>query len=102
MTIPTTIRRIQNPDGSVSILRTTTNQIPIANQQQNAKVVRFADGRNYVLFPGQQLVQMPDGKLQIFSQPTVPQQQQQQPQPQLPQHPILSSSANMNSVAPEV
>ena len=49
-----------------------------------------------------QMVQMPDGKLQIFSQPNAPQQQQQQPQPPLPQHPISSSSANMNSVAPEV
>ena len=55
-----------------------------------------------VLFPGQQLVQMPDGKLQIFSQLNAPQQQQQQPQPPLPQHPISSSSANMNSVAAEV
>ena len=38
-----------------------------------------------------QMVQMPDGKLQIFSQPNAP--QQQQPQPPLPQQ----YSKNTNS-----
>ena len=40
--------------------------------QQKVQIVRSSDGKIQVrgLLPGQQLVQMPDGKLQIFSQPT--------------------------------
>ena len=40
--------------------------------EQKVQVLRSSDGKIQVhgLLPGQQLVQMPDGKLQIFSQPT--------------------------------
>ena len=48
--------------------------------QQKVQIVRSNSGKIQVrgLLPGQQLVQMPDGKLQIFSQPTTVQQQQPQ------------------------
>ena len=49
---------------------------------QKVQIVRSDGGKTQVrgLFPGQKLVQMPDGKLQIFSSPYVPQQQKQQSQ----------------------
>ena len=42
-----------------------------ASPQQKVQIVKTADGKIQVrgLLPGQQLVQMPDGKLQIFSNP---------------------------------
>ena len=48
---------------------------------QKVQIVRSDGGKTQVrgLLPGQKLMQMPDGKLQIFSQPNVPQQQLQQP-----------------------
>ena len=156
-TAPTIIRRIQNPDGTVTIMKTVmnapnqsrlvqstpqqpqqpqakkvfiskdgkiigaqllnspassaggspaTNKIsipsvggvsnPVATPtvvqpqpqaQQKVQIVRSADGKIQVrgLLPGQQLVQMPDGKLQIFSQPTAgaPAQVQTTPVPQV-------------------
>ena len=184
ITPPTIIRRIQNPDGSVSILRTTmptrptvaqtstpqqqviqpgtrkvfiskdgkiigaqlvqgqqvvnsptnTNKIslpsvaggtqdPVAtptmvaspqqqaqpvtpSSQEKVQIVRSADGKIQVrgLLPGQQLVQMPDGKLQIFSQPNATQQQaqpqqtqpQQQPAAQQPQQQIIATPTTPN------
>merc|ERR1719450_1079005 len=44
-------------------------QAPAAPVQQKVQIVKSADGKIQVrgLLPGQQLVQMPDGKLQIFS-----------------------------------
>ncbi|XP_040567508.1 nucleosome-remodeling factor subunit NURF301 [Lepeophtheirus salmonis] len=47
---------------------TTASSTPT---QQKVQIVRSSDGKIQVkgLLPGQQLVQMPDGKLQIFSQP---------------------------------
>ena len=125
---PTILRRITNPDGSVSLVRTMTpqqalaptvvnqtqggmtkklfvtkdgkiigsqlvpQQTPTVNkvaipatptlagaqavsvqqqQQQKVQIVRSSDGKIQVrgLLPGQQLVQMPDGKLQIFTNP---------------------------------
>ena len=55
---------------------------------QKVQIVRSDGGKTQVrgLLPGQKLVQMPDGKLQLFSPPNVPQQQQQQQQSQ--QQPI--------------
>ena len=43
-----------------------------ASPQQKVQIVRSADGKIQVrgLLPGQQLVQMPDGRLQIFSAPS--------------------------------
>ena len=54
----------------------TANTIPSPQQQQQTQqkvqIVHSSDGKIQVrgLLPRQQLVQMPDGKLQIFSQPT--------------------------------
>ena len=44
---------------------------------QKVQIVRSDGGKTQVrgLLPGQKLVQMPDGKLQLFSSPYVPQQQ---------------------------
>ena len=53
---PNTINSIQSP----------------SSPQQKVQIVRSADGKIQVrgLLPGQQLVQMPDGRLQIFSAPS--------------------------------
>ena len=55
---------------------------------QKVQIVRSDGGKTQVrgLLPFQKLVQMPDGKLQLFSPPNDPQQQQQQQQSQ--QQPI--------------
>ena len=80
---------VQNPSATPTSMQTEppTNAIPSMQQQQQTQqkvqIVRSSDGKIQVrgLLPGQQLVQMPDGKLQIFSQPTTVQQQPgQQPQ----------------------
>ena len=78
---------VQNPSATPTLIPTDppTNAILSSQQQQiqeKVQIVRSSDGKIQVrgLLPGQQLVQMPDGKLQIFSQPTTVQQQQQQPQ----------------------
>ena len=61
----------------------TTNAIPPPQQQQQTQqkvqIVRSNDCKSQVrgILPGQQLVQMPDGKLQIFSQPRTVQPKQQ-------------------------
>ena len=61
----------------------TTNAIPPPQQQQQTQqkvqIVRSNDCKSQVrgILPGQQLVQMPDGKLQIFSQQQHPHVQQQ-------------------------
>ena len=59
------------PPGKVAIPPTPASpgQAGQANQQK-VQIVKSADGKIQVrgLLPGQQLVQMPDGKLQIFSQ----------------------------------
>ena len=179
MTPPTIIRRVQNPDGSVSILRTqmqpnqmtrtiqqpqqqvlqqgaakkvfiskdgkiigaqivqpqqpannTKNisipsvggiQNPVAtptvvaspqptatpvnpSPQQKVQIVRSADGKIQVrgLLPGQQLVQMPDGKLQIFSNPNAQQPQQQQPQQQQQQQPQQVTQVSQQVTQPQV
>ena len=49
-------------------------QTPAAPVQQKVQIVKSADGKIQVrgLLPGQQLVQMPDGRLQIFSNQPVP------------------------------
>lgn len=54
--------------------QTTVVASPMSNMgpaQQKVQIVRAGDGKIQVkgLLPGQQLVQMPDGKLQIFSNP---------------------------------
>ena len=61
---------------------------------QKVQIVRSDGGKTQVrgLLPGQKLVQMPDGKLQLFSPPNVPQQQQ----PQSQQQPI-STFGNMQT-----
>ena len=74
---------VQNPVATpTTVVQQPTPVTP--SPQQKVQIVRSADGKIQVrgLLPGQQLVQMPDGKLQIFSQPIAPQQQQPQPQPQ--------------------
>ena len=74
---------VQNPVATpTTVVQQPTPVTP--SPQQKVQIVRSADGKIQVrgLLPGQQLVQMPDGKLQIFSQPNAPQQQQQQQQPQ--------------------
>ena len=85
---------VQNPSATPTSMQTgpPTNVIPSMQQQQQqtqqkVQIVRSSEGKIQVrgLFPGQQLVQMPDGKLQIFSQPTTVQQQQQPQQNQLQQ-----------------
>ena len=48
------------------------------------KLRKFASEIYRPLLPGQQLVQMPDGKLRICSQPTTVQQQPLQPVQQQP------------------
>ena len=49
------------------------NQLQQSQTQQKVQIVRSSGGKIQVLglLPGQRLVQMPDGKLQIFSQPPV-------------------------------
>ena len=77
---------VQNPSATPTLMQTEppTNAIPSMQQQQQiqqkVQIVRSSDGKIQVrgLFPGQQLVQMPDGKLQIFSQATTVQQQKPQ------------------------
>ena len=74
---------VQNPVATpTTVVQQPTPVTP--SPQQKVQIVRSADGKIQVrgLLPGQQLVQMPDGKLQIFSQPNAPQQQQQQQQQQ--------------------
>ena len=48
-----------------------TSPSSVAQPQQKVQIVRSSDGKIQVrgLLPGQQLVQMPDGKLQIFTNP---------------------------------
>ena len=60
---------------------------------QKVQIVRSDGGKTQVrgLLPGQKLVQMPDGKLHLFSPPNVPQQQ-----PQSKQQPI-STFGNMQT-----
>ena len=55
------------PPGKVAIPSLASKPQPSA--QQKVQIVKSADGKIQVrgLLPGQQLVQMPDGKLQIFS-----------------------------------
>ena len=76
----------------------TANAIPPPQQQQQTQqkvqIVRSSDGKIQVrgLLPGQQLVQLPDGKLKIFLQTTIVQQQLQpvqQQQPQVQQQPLV-------------
>merc|ERR1719447_1275035 len=58
------------PPGKVAIPSLASkNQAGAAGTQQKVQIVKSADGKIQVrgLLPGQQLVQMPDGKLQIFS-----------------------------------
>ena len=87
-----TVGGVQNPSATPTLMQTgpPANAIPSPQQQQQqtqqkVQIVRSSDGKIQVrgLLPGQQLVQMPDGKLQIFSQPTTVQQQQQPQQNQL-------------------
>ena len=80
---------VQNPVATPTAVVASPQPTPVTpSPQQKVQIVRSADGKIQVrgLLPGQQLVQMPDGKLQIFSQPNAQQQQQQQQQqPQQPQ-----------------
>ncbi len=86
-----TVGGVQNPSATPTLMQTgpPANAITSPRQQQQTQqkvqIVRSSDGKIQVrgLLPGQQLVQMPDGKLQIFSQPTTVQQQQPQQQNQL-------------------
>lgn len=61
------------PPGKVAIPSLASKAAPAvsspAGTQQKVQIVKSADGKIQVrgLLPGQQLVQMPDGKLQIFS-----------------------------------
>merc|ERR1719187_1465292 len=59
------------PPGKVAIPNLASKNQPAgaAGTQQKVQIVKSADGKIQVrgLLPGQQLVQMPDGKLQIFS-----------------------------------
>ena len=78
---------VQDPPATPTLIQTgpPSNATPSIQQQQTqqiVQIVRSSDGKIQVrgLRPGQQLVQMPDGKLQIFSQPTTVQQQPQQNQ----------------------
>ena len=90
----------QNPQPP-SLLQPTPVLAPMASlfsaatkPQQKVQIVRCRDGKIQVrgLLPGQKLVQMPDGKLQIFTNPNVspgatipsPQQQKQVVAQQLP------------------
>lgn len=59
---------MQNPVATPTVVQPQAQQ----QTQQKVQIVRSSDGKIQVrgLLPGQQLVQMPDGKLQIFSQPT--------------------------------
>ena len=80
----------------------TTNAIPPPQQQrtqQKVQIVRSNDCKSQVrgILPGQQLVQMPDGKLQIFSQPTTV-QQQQQPQQQNQLQPVQQQQVQQPQV----
>ena len=83
ITIPT-VGGVQNPAATPTIVQPQPQAQPVQPQpQQKVQIVRSSDGKIQVrgLLPGQQLVQMPDGKLQIFSQPTA-QQPQATPTPQ--------------------
>ena len=68
-----------------------------AAQQQKVQIVRSSDGKIQVrgLLPGQQLVQMPDGKLQIFSNQPAQQQQQQQQTTILQQQPVVNTPSRV-------
>ena len=99
---------VQNPVATpTTVVQQPTPVTP--SPQQKVQIVRSADGKIQVrgLLPGQQLVQMPDGKLQIFSQPNAPQQQQQQqqqpqtqpqPQPQQQTTPTVISTPTTTNV----
>ncbi len=73
LSIPT-VGGVQNPAATPTILPNTGGGATSSPQQpqQKVQIIRSSDGKIQVkgLLPGQQLVQMPDGKLQIFSQPT--------------------------------
>ena len=95
-------RLVQMPDGKLKVFSQPTTvqkkqpqqQLqPVQQQQQKVQIVRYRDGKIQArgLLPGQQLVQMPDGKLKVFSQPTTVQQQQlQQQQPQVQQRQLVT------------
>ena len=95
---------VQNPVATpTTVVQQPTPVTP--SPQQKVQIVRSADGKIQVrgLLPGQQLVQMPDGKLQIFSQPNAQQQQQQpqtqpQPQPQQQTTPTVISTPTTTNV----
>ncbi len=83
---------VQNPAATPTQVMAPAQATPPQQTQQKVQIVRSADGKIQVrgLLPGQQLVQMPDGKLQIFSQPPPPQPQAPQiVQPQPPPTPTL-------------
>ena len=63
---------VSNPVATPTIVQPHQLQQQQPQTQQKVQIVRSSDGKIQVrgLLPGQQLVQMPDGKLQIFSQPT--------------------------------
>ena len=64
---------VQNPVATPTMVASAAPPTTaVTPQQQKVQIVRSSDGKIQVrgLLPGQQLVQMPDGKLQIFSQPT--------------------------------
>ena len=64
-----TLQNIISPGNITGIQQSSTNA---SSPQQKVQIVRSADGKIQVrgLLPGQQLVQMPDGRLQIFSSPS--------------------------------
>lgn len=94
---------VQNPVATPTIVAPSAPQTP-QQTQQKVQIVRSSDGKIQVrgLLPGQQLVQMPDGKLQIFSQPTpaAPAAQPQLPQQQPTTTPTVVSQPSRIVVHP--
>lgn len=76
--------------------RISASNTPVIKQAepQKVQITRTADGKLTVkgLLPGQQLVQYPDGKLQVISGGVVQQQQQQQQQT-VPKTPVTPTVA---------
>ena len=95
---------VQNPVATPTTVVASPQPTPVTpSPQQKVQIVRSADGKTQIrgLLPGQRLVQMPDGKLQIFSRPNALQQQQkqqQQPQPQQQTTPTIISTPTTPNV----
>ena len=113
ISLPSVAGGTQDPVATPTMVASPQQQAqPVTpSSQQKVQIVRSADDKIQVrgLLPRQQLVQMPDGKLQIFSKQNATQQQQQaqpqqvqpqqQPAAQQPQQQINATPATPSAAA---